>query len=672
MTSPTLRSPEKPRIDLLAPESTPGIRVLPVVHERLEITALVRLALEELDPALVAVELPTTLYHATLQAVRRLPRISLIVSEEPEEEALVWVVAPGDPLVEAVRWAAERQRPIRCIDPDLPYGGRHPDPVPDPYAIWRIGGVRYLHLLAEHYQQVDADVSDHRRESGMAFYLQQARSEIGEGPILALVGAAHANRLADQLSRPQAHPLARIQRSHVELRHLEPRSLTGILPDPPLAHAVWERIRGGDRPTKAELETTLSRRVSVIRFGLRVIHGDKGESETHRRERLVDYASSNGCTELDDGPVFPDRGALTRVVWKVGAGSYSEQTGEDTSPWQRRLFLDFARRCARIQGQLVPGLYEWVIAARGVGDDNLAWEVFDAARTYPWQEEEAEIPSVSIDGSELDLGTRKVRFRRRFFRVKSRPIALPVRQRPQPEDPEEWLSAFDSTGLCSYPPEDVVIEDYGRFLQHKAVSILSAERKHSEPFSTSMLDGIDIRETLRRLHEGRVWVEERGKAPGEAGSVVVIFDRDPEDHRFPFRMTWLGEHDQESDMAFYATSPVEQVVGPGIMRATYGGFMLTQPRGRLFDVWEDRDYRFARHKSEVLLMAGIDYSLEKIVVLVAPEPPAERLRRYATVQGKQIMHIPLAALSPVTVKKIRVMHILAGREKRGIARDFIW
>ena len=108
------------------------------------------------------------------------------------------------------------------------------------------------------------------------------------------------------------------------------------------------------------------------------------------------------------------------------------------------------------------------------------------------------------------------------------------------------------------------------------------------------------------------------------------------------------------------------------MRATYGGFVLTQPRGRLFDVWSDADYRFAHGKAEVLLMAAIDYSLEKIVVHLAAEPPAERLRRYATVQGKQILHIPLASLSPLTLKKIRVMHILAGHDKRAIAKDYIW
>jgi hypothetical protein len=36
-----------------------------------------------------------------------------------------------------------------------------------------------------------------------------------------------------------------------------------------------------------------------------------------------------------------------------------------------------------------------------------------------------------------------------------------------------------------------VIEDYGRFLKKKGKSILSEERVRVEPFTTSLLDGID-------------------------------------------------------------------------------------------------------------------------------------------------------------------------------------
>ena len=656
-------------LDGLAPDAGEGIRLLPVVHERVELAGVARSVLEALDPGAVAVELPTTLRDAAARAVARLPRISLVISEEPGEPALVWVVAPGDPLVEAIRWALDRDKPFFCIDPDLPYEERHGDRVPDPYALWQMGVGDYLESLSRGLEK-EAE-SDSRRETGMAFHLRQARNEVS-GPILALVGAAHVEGVRSRLEGPLAHPFARTHRSRVTVRHLAPDSLTALLPDAPLIHAIWERLRDGEAPADTDLGSTLSRRQSVVRFGLRVIQGQQGRDDSDRGEKLVDFASLHGAREGPAGQRAPDRARLGGVVWKVAAGSYHEQTGETPAPWQRRMFFDFSRRCARVQGNLVPGLYEWVIAARGVGDDNLAWEVFEVARAYPWQEAHAEIETASIDGDELDLGTRKIRFRRRFFRTKQRPVAIPVREHPHPESPEDWLRAFDSSGICSYPPEDLVVEDYGRFLQKKALSVLSAERKRTEPFTCSLLDGIDIRETLRNVHEERIYVEEKGRVPGEAGSVVVIFDRDPEDQRYPFTMTWLGEHDQESDMAFYATNPADQVVGPGMLRATYGGFALTQPRGRLFDVWSDPDYRFARGKAEVLLMAAIDYSLEKIVVHLAPEPPVGRLRRYAAAQGKQILHIPFASLSPLTLKKIRVMHILAGHDKRAIAKDYIW
>jgi len=108
------------------------------------------------------------------------------------------------------------------------------------------------------------------------------------------------------------------------------------------------------------------------------------------------------------------------------------------------------------------------------------------------------------------------------------------------------------------------------------------------------------------------------------------------------------------------------------MRATYGAFLLTLPRGRLSDVWSDPDYRFARNRAEVLLMAAIDYSLEKLVVHVADHSPGERMKRYASAQSKRIVHLPLASLSPVTLKKIRVLHILAGKDKREIAGRYVW
>ena len=98
-------------------------------------------------------------------------------------------------------------------------------------------------------------------------------------------------------------------------------------------------------------------------------------------------------------------------------------------------------------------------------------------------------------------------------------------------------------------------------------------------------DGIDVRETIRHWSEGKIYVRELGRVPGEVGSLVVIFDEDEE--RYPYLQTWLGEHDQESDMAFFCTDPTQGVVGPGICRTTYGGFLLSYPPQRILDVWSD-------------------------------------------------------------------------------------
>jgi hypothetical protein len=663
----------KLNLDAVAPEVAPRIRLLPIVHERVDLAAVVRMVLQRVQPAAVAVELPTTLAELTARAVARLPEISLLVSEsDDDEDALVWPVTPADPTVEAIRWAVEQGIPWFCIDPDVRYRERHRDPVPDPWSLWRLGVERYLGLLLRLSRARSSD-ADSLREQGLAFHLAECRDTVPSGTILGVLGAAHVAPVAHRLAEPLATPLARTRRSDVHLRNLHPSSLTALLPDPPITHAVWELVRDGTPPEAPDLETAVNRPVSVVRHGLRLITGQSGSERRDQRWRVVELAAARMTRLSNEGDPVPDRTRLPPVAWSVAASSWTEHSQRSIHHWQRRVFFDFARRYARVQGILVPSLYECIVAARGVADDNLAWEMFDVLRCHPWQREDSDIETVEVDGESLDLGTRTIRFRRRFFRVKQRPVAIPVRQRPEsPEDPGEWIEGFGAHHICSYPPEDIRVEDYGRFLQQKVLALLSAERTRTEPFTTSLLDGVDLRETIRNAHEGRVYVREQLRAPGQAGSVVVVFDRDLTNERYPFTMTWLGEHDQESDMAFYATDPTEQVVGPGIMRAVYGGFMLTMPRGRLLDIWHDPDYRMAREKPEVLLMAAVDYSPERLIVHLAPDPPSSRVHQYAAVQSKAIVHIPIGSMSPTALDRIRTVHLLAGYHLREHAGQYIW
>jgi hypothetical protein len=267
--------------------------------------------------------------------------------------------------------------------------------------------------------------------------------------------------------------------------------------------------------------------------------------------------------------------------------------------------------------------------------------------------------------------TRKIRIRRRLPRMKQmlRPAALKSRKREK--TPGEWARQTDGDSICSYPPEDLVIENYGRFLKTYAKTTLSEERSRVEPFTTSLADGIDLRETIRHWHEHQIYVRYLGKFSGEVGALVVIFDED-RDNRYSYLTTWLGEHQNESDMAFYSTPPFEHVVGPGIGRAEYGGLLMTLPPRRLYDVWSDTDYDMAESKAERLLMAALDYAVERHVVYIAAKPPRSVFRQLASRVNRRIVYIPLGQLSPAKLKKVRVVHVLDSYQRRKDARQYIW
>ena len=281
------------------------------------------------------------------------------------------------------------------------------------------------------------------------------------------------------------------------------------------------------------------------------------------------------------------------------------------------------------------------------------------------------MPDVYISGDQMWRDTRRIRLRRRLPSTKRRLRPFGLRPRKKEKFPGEWASQVNGTGICSYPPEDLVVEDYGRFLKQKGKNLLSEDRVRVEPFTTSILDGIDMRETIRKWYERRIYVRQFQKMRGEVGSVVVIFDED-RDNRYPFTTTWTGESQNESDMAFYSTFPFENLVGPGIGRAEYGGFLMSLPPHRMYDVWRDADYEDAESKSERLLLAALDYSIHHYVVYVAAKPPRSIFKTIANRVGRTIVYIPIGQLSPVSLKKIRVVHVLDGHEKRAIVKDYLW
>ena len=98
---------------------------------------------------------------------------------------------------------------------------------------------------------------------------------------------------------------------------------------------------------------------------------------------------------------------------------------------------------------------------------------------------------------------------------------------------------------------------------------------------------------------------------------------------------------------------------------------MTYPPRRVFDIWEDPYFQGVTAKAERLLLAGIVYALERMVVYVAARPPDPRLRAIASRFDKKLVYLPLGQFSPPVLRRIRVFHVLDSQRARKHASDYI-
>ena len=639
-----------------------NVHALPVLHYRMEFAHLVREAFLALKPDCIAIELPQTLEPQFLRGVRRLPELSVLAYHVGTQSVFL-IIEPADPLIEGARLALEHEIPLHLVDIDLDSYPSHPEQLPDSYAVQRIGLEPFYREVAKLYREGKPCEEDLRRERAMAYRLQQLSAQ--HERVLFICGMSHLERIRETFAKPLAQPLTRTRREGVAIFNLHPESCHEVLAEYPFLSALYETRRSPLPPEPPSAGPSLRKSFNAFELIL------GGKQRIPEEEALAESVVRSACRIGPEGEL-PDRQKIMLRLFLEAARHYRQETGDKVHFWQKRAFFRFARNYALLSHMLLPDLFQMLAAARGCLDDNFAYAFFRLAARYPWQKDAADLPTLRLSAAELWSATRRIRFRpREQVRGKGR-SGIKTMNRKKEKRPGDWLEGFDDPYICSYPPEDLSIEEYGRNLKRIGARQLSEEASRSEPFSASLLDGIDMRETIRNLHEGKIYVRENKRIKSGIGCVVVVFDEDRDDSRYPYCMTWLGEHAQESDMAFYATLPTGNIVGPGISRCEYGGFLLSYPPRRMSDVWHDIDYRDALGKGEVLLMAALDYSLEKDVLYAATKPPRSYLKQHAARLGKRIIYLPLGSLSPVALKRLRVFHILYGKDKRDIAKDYVW
>src|SRR3954447_22309143 len=594
-----------------------NITYFPVVPGKIEFAGRVRRYLLEHRPSVVAVEVPTSLERVYETAVERRPLLSAIVIPESddEESAAYMPVEPGAPFVEALRTAKEISAETILLEPPTHQRPHTEGHYPDTFSLEIIGGEQYLEQYRLHARPRNEEGEWHAR--AMAWKLQGSDPQAA---VCAVISLNALDSMLDAMEMPQEEPEPPRVRlfGRPELCNLHPDCLAEVTSEPPYYQERYELAR------------------------------------------------------YDPAPTLADRRLWQSALLRDAEREYGINTGEAIQSWHRLSLAKFSRNLAMSDGSLLPGVYDLTLAARSIVDDNYAYEVWQMANRFSVQAtEDSALETINLSGEEVWLRTRKLRIRRRLPRMKQmlRPAGLRARKREKFQG--EWASQTNGTSICSYPPEDLVIEDYGRFLKRWAKSAISEDRSRTEVFSASTLDGIDLRETIRNWHKGKLFVRELGRFSGEVGALVLIFDEDRE-NRYSYLTTWLGEHQNESDMAFCSTQPFEHIVGPGIGRAEYGGLLMTLPPRRLYDVWSDPDYDMAETKAERLLMAALDYSMERHVVYIAAKTPRSIFRNLAARANRRLIYIPLGQLSPAKVKKIRVVHVLDSHTRRPEAREYIW
>ena len=112
-------------------------------------------------------------------------------------------------------------------------------------------------------------------------------------------------------------------------------------------------------------------------------------------------------------------------------------------------------------------------------------------------------------------------------------------------------------------------------------------------------------------------------------------------------------------------------MGPGIGRAEQGGAMFLFPPVRIRDIWLDEGLDFADTLEERILAAACAYSRNRHIALLSPAPPGSKWRKMARQFGKRWVHVPMSRFSTATLRQLRVLHVLNGREVRSYADHFI-
>jgi len=595
------------------------IRFLPVIHGSANFTRIVREQILSSSTDCVAVALPPEFQSTVEDGIKRLPLISLSCQDNSKGVVNYVPIDPCQPVIMGLRIAAQEGIFRKYIDWSCDdYETRKID-FPDTYALRHMSYEKFCAAILLTVKRPDTGSLHDKRARWMAFQLHQMEMEF----------------------------------NHITL-------ICSILDWPWIKEAYDER-KPYDKPEQTGIPQSYGVENETLFFALTEFPYITYLYEKNRQEMKSDKeVSIDGIKEI----LLRARQMFTEKH-KVRYHNLTSQTFQ--------IYLQYVRNLTLLENRLTPDLYTLITTAKQIGGDPFAIAVLDAAREYPFQKNDSASFEPLTLGIDKAIGSDEspVDMKNRLSEIQLEWRSMDLKPEADMQKQVEWKYNWNPYGQCSYPPEDDQIESFNSHVREQTKLLLSNDLARTEKFTSSVKDGIDMRDTLRHWHEGDIYVKEIPASKGRVEIVVFLFDVEPNPDVYQWRQTWYAEHNEESTLCFFATNYMSDMVGPGIGRATYGGCMMIYPPRLIPDIWEDRRINTAKTLEEKILEAAFFHSQEKHITVVSPCLPKSSWRRLARKYHKSIIHIPLKRFSNQTIEKIRRFHVLNGKQIRSFASHFI-
>jgi hypothetical protein len=593
------------------------IRVLPIIHGSGDFAVRVRAEMLEGSYDCLAVPLPPSFQEDVEVAVQRLPAVSAVVQRDSGRDGFSYVpVDPCQGVIAAIRLALGEHLPRAFIDRETPWFEPNTGAFPDPYALKKVSPAGFAAAVLP---AVPPPASEQQRERIAWMARELRRLERGYRSILFVCSLLDWPWIRDAYRRdlPVDEPepfFAPIDTFPVELR-----TLAFFLGELPYLTGLYER----------------------------------GRIDLSDDENL----SVDGVKEM----VLEARERLRRT---------EPRHAERVTPQLLSIYFRYVRNLCLLGRRLTPDLYTLVVAAKQTAGDDFALALAETARDYPFAPGEGPYLRMGLEEADVPVwgvGPMANRLPGQAFTWG----ACELRPRPPKRDQQRWRQRWSPYSQCSWPPEDDRIESFTAHVRDQARALIGADLARSEKFTTSVMDGLDMRETLRHWHTGDIYVKVLPPSRGTIEVVMFLFDVPADPRRYPYRSTWFAEHPGESTLSYFATNPLDNLVGPGIAQAEYGGALFLWPPRPIPDVWRDARLDFADTLEERLLAAGLLHTQERHVAVVSAGPPPASWRRLARRFGRKLVHLPLKRFSGQLLERLRRFHVLNGREVRSYAAQFI-